>query len=212
MTLLRESTAISPAVLRPSLWEGSRWQSPTAVIDVFIEDGSGGVPDRIEYNLVLPDGRIFFIRLLDVTGNTFSSDSLPDKLQLTQAQFAALGERTAELLEGGADPPTLVLSLNYYAAGPTSGILVFFDESVAAGNLLGSGPGNSANHRRTALRNMIEAAANLMAAGLNADAINQLQQALERTDGVDPPPDFVTGPAASELADLIEELMASIGP
>jgi len=59
---------------------------------------------------------------------------------------------------------------------------------------------------------MIEAAANLMAAGLNADAINQLQQALERTDGVDPPPDFVTGPAASELADLIEELMASIGP
>ena len=43
-----------------------------------------------------------------------------------------------------------------------SDILAFFDASVADGTLYGNGPGNSADGRRNALRNMIEAAGDLI--------------------------------------------------
>ena len=90
-------------------------------------------------------------------------------------------------------------------------ILDFFDESVADGNLVGDGPGNSAENRLNALRNMIEAEGNLIDAELIEDACWQLQDAYNRTDGESPPPDFVTGDAAAELAGMIEELMESLG-
>ena len=76
--------------------------------------------------------------------------------------------------------------------------------------LEGSGSGGSASGRLNALINQIEAAGDLSDAGLIDEACGQLASTLKRTDGVFPPPDFVSGEAAAELALLIEIMRASL--
>lgn len=87
-------------------------------------------------------------------------------------------------------------------------ILAFFDASVADGTLVGNGPGKSADGRRGALRNMIEAAGDLIEDDAIEEAYQQLLDAYQRTDGLPTPPDFVAGPAAPTLAGMISDLMA----
>lgn len=89
-------------------------------------------------------------------------------------------------------------------------ILAFIESSVAAGTLAGDGPGKSAENRLGALKNMIEAAGEDIALGDIESACEQLSSAYRRTDGLSPPPDFVIGPAANELAEQITELQASL--
>ncbi|MHC4499608.1 MAG: Kelch repeat-containing protein, partial [Planctomycetota bacterium] len=89
-------------------------------------------------------------------------------------------------------------------------IMDFIDESVEDGNLAGDGPGNSADKRLNALINMIEAAGDLIDDGLYEEAHQQLEDAYKKCDGQTPPPDFVSGPAASELAERIQNLMQII--
>ncbi len=89
-------------------------------------------------------------------------------------------------------------------------ILAFFEVSVVNGSLMGSGPGNSAQGRLDALRNMIEAAGDLIAQGRIQEARQQLQDAYRRVDGLPRPPDFATGSAASTLADMILQLLNSL--
>jgi hypothetical protein len=90
-------------------------------------------------------------------------------------------------------------------------ILMFFDNSVANGTLVGSGPGNSAQGRLKALKNMIEAAGDLINQGRIAEARQQLQDAYLRVDGQPKPPDFASGPAAAQLASMIQQLINSLG-
>jgi len=90
-------------------------------------------------------------------------------------------------------------------------ILEFFDESVADETLTGDGPGSSANGRLNALRNMLEMAGELISIGDIDGACGQLSAALGKCDGVSPLPDFVDGPAASDLHDMILELMNELG-
>jgi hypothetical protein len=90
-------------------------------------------------------------------------------------------------------------------------ILEFFDQSVIDGTLVGNGPGASGPRRLAALRNKLEAAGDLIDAGHTEKACNQLLDALLRTDGVFPPPDFAAGPAAPELATQIQDLRTSMG-
>ena len=89
-------------------------------------------------------------------------------------------------------------------------ILAFIESSVAAGTLAGDGPGKSAENRLGALKNMIEAAGEDIALSDIESACEQLSSAYRRTDGLSPPPDFVIGPAANELAEQITELQASL--
>lgn len=89
-------------------------------------------------------------------------------------------------------------------------ILEFFDGSVGAGTLVGTGPGNSPGKRLAALRNMIEAAGQLIDAGFVQDAWQQLADAHKKVDGQDKPADFAAGSAAGELAAWIGELMANL--
>jgi hypothetical protein len=89
-------------------------------------------------------------------------------------------------------------------------ILDFFDASVLDGTLVGNGPGGSAQKRLNALRNKLEAAGDLIDAGRINKACNKLLDAYLRTDGVFPPPDFVAGPAAPELATQIQALRTSM--
>ena len=66
-------------------------------------------------------------------------------------------------------------------------------------------------HRLNALRNMLEAAGNYIEQGSMRKACQQLLDAYHRTDGQSKPPDFVTGDAASHLANLIQGLVDSLG-
>lgn len=90
-------------------------------------------------------------------------------------------------------------------------VLAFFDTSVADGTLVGNGPGRSADGRRGALRNMIEAAGDFIEEGLYEEACEQLGAAYRKCDGDPRPPDFITGDAADDLADMILGVMDELG-
>jgi len=90
-------------------------------------------------------------------------------------------------------------------------ILDFFDASTGTGDLVGNGPGGSAESRLNALRNIIEAAGDLIEVGDTAGACQQLPDVYERSDGEFPPPDFVTGDDAPELAIMVQNLMTYLG-
>jgi uncharacterized repeat protein (TIGR01451 family) len=85
-------------------------------------------------------------------------------------------------------------------------IASFVDEAVADGTLEGSGPGGSAENRLAVVIRWLGQAA-------DGDEINcsLLNNALLRTDGLSPPPDFVTGAAAAELAMRIQDLITRLG-
>ena len=89
-------------------------------------------------------------------------------------------------------------------------VLEFVDDSVEAGDLEGSGPGDSEGGRLNALINMIEMAGVLIDDGLYEEAYLQLEDAYKRCDGQRPPPDFVEGEAVAELAAMIQSLMESL--
>ena len=90
-------------------------------------------------------------------------------------------------------------------------ILAFFDAAVAVGTLQGAGNGNSAGGSRQALRNMLEAAGDLLQQGRIGGACQQLADAHDRTDGLPRPPEFVDGPAAADLALRIADLRSALG-
>lgn len=91
------------------------------------------------------------------------------------------------------------------------GILLFFDQSVADGSLIGYGPGKSACGRLNALRNMFATARDFINNEDIGEACGQLEAALKKCDGKPSPPDFVMGPAASELYSMNLELLEELG-
>jgi hypothetical protein len=90
-------------------------------------------------------------------------------------------------------------------------ILDFVDESVDVGTLTGDGPGNSGDNRLNALINMLEEAQSLIEAGLYDEACDQLWSTYRKCDGESRPPDFITGEAAEDLADMILLMMDELG-
>lgn len=86
-------------------------------------------------------------------------------------------------------------------------LLDFFDTAVGEGVLNGLGPGNSAAGRLRAFGNMLDSAEALIETGESALACGQLWSAYLRTDGVAPPPDFVSGLAIDELGDMILDVI-----
>jgi hypothetical protein len=116
--------------------------------------------------------------------------------------FSLEGDWNCEEDVAGAYPPF---------ASMVEDILAFFDGAVADGDLVGVGPGKSADNRLNALRNMISTAGDLIEAGDYAGACDQLMAALEKCDGEALPPDFAAGDAAEVLADMLVDLMTSLG-
>ena len=90
-------------------------------------------------------------------------------------------------------------------------LIASFNEYVESGTVEGSGPGRSASGRLKAFGNMLKASSDLINAGEYESACVQLQDALDRIDGVVPPPDFVTGPDAETLKIMIEEVRNELG-
>jgi hypothetical protein len=90
-------------------------------------------------------------------------------------------------------------------------ILDNIETFVGGGTLSGSGEGGSAGGRLGAFTNMIEATGDLIENGQVPEACQQLADAYKRTDGVEKPPDFVTGGDAAALAEQIQALITSLG-
>ena len=88
----------------------------------------------------------------------------------------------------------------------------YFGDAITSGALVGMGSTEtSAAGKLNALENMLEQAEYLIDIGDIEGACAQLHSAYEKTDGVMPPPDFVTGSAAEELATMIQDLMDGLG-
>jgi hypothetical protein len=119
--------------------------------------------------------------------------------------------RISDADNGASDVCDAVFSIFCKLPPDIDAILNFFDESVADGTLGGHGPGNSANHRLNALRNMLERAGDLIYVNDIEGACTQLKSALGKCDSASRPPDFVTGESAEDLNDMIEELMEELG-
>jgi hypothetical protein len=91
-------------------------------------------------------------------------------------------------------------------------ILDFFDNSVSEGTLTGVGlTPKVAKGRLGALRNMLEQIEYFIDNGLVSEACQQLRDAYLKTDNQPRPPDFVSGDGASELASMMQDLMANLG-
>jgi hypothetical protein len=130
---------------------------------------------------------------------------------------AGMVSANVEILSDDSDEGDVVVTLNGYGtitefppSQQIQAILSYFDASVAAGTLQGYGPGNSPNKRLNALRNMIEAASDLINAGDYILAIDQLEAISKKTDGIAKPQDFVVGEAVGELNAKIEALIADL--
>ena len=140
----------------------------------------------------------------------------PDEYVYIQVTFtpSAVGNVVADLIINGSNASSLAgvgVSIEPPPSVTVADILAFFDASVADGTLVGNGPGKSADGRRNALRNMIEAAGDLIEDGAIGEAWQQLLDAYQRCDGLDRPPEFVAGPAAPTLAAMILDLIAALG-
>jgi len=90
-------------------------------------------------------------------------------------------------------------------------IIEQFDDSVDAEEIVGDGPANSADGRLNAFGNMLDQAQDFIDAGNYTEACIILESAFGKCDGVVPPPDFVTGPAANAMAISIQTLMDTLG-
>jgi N-acetylneuraminic acid mutarotase len=167
---------------------------------VWTSNGPVSIPDVCEYD---PATDIWFSKapLITAVAHGPAASVICNKVYV-------LGGQTTFTVQS-----TTLVQQGTYESNPIQEILDFIEESVADGTLAGSGPGKSAQGRLGALINMIETAGDLIEANdpnLLEDTCGQLHAALAKTDGQDPPPDFVTGPAAPQLAAMIEELMDSL--
>lgn len=121
------------------------------------------------------------------------------------------GPSSAELRVSSEIPEALSASIALSGTGigfpaQARALVDAFVQALSDGTLVGAGPGQSADAPALALRHMLESAAALVEAEVLVEACIQLQDALDRTDGRARPPDFVEGPAASELSEEITGL------
>jgi len=149
-------------------------------------------------SVIAPEGSIY----VEVTFAPSTKDNLYAVLEITSD-----------------DPDEPVTTINLAGVGviievPPSEqieqILEFFDISVADGTLVGVGPGNSASNRLKALRNMLKATSYLIFGEYFEDAYEHLVDILKKCDGQFQPPDFVSGDATEELANMILEMMEDL--
>lgn len=118
-----------------------------------------------------------------------------------------------------AHPPSATVTIDLAGSGVlvetpatvVQDLITAFDSAVTAGSLAGSGSGSSATGRLKALRNMIEAAGDLVNAGEYSTSCRQLLDAVRKLDGAPVPPDFASGPAAAEVRARLEQLRALLG-
>ena len=133
-----------------------------------------------------------------VTGFTDSSD-----FPTTSGAFDETWNtgRDAFVAKIATRPPT--------ASELAADLVAFVDASIAAGTLVGLGPGASAPNRLSVVRHHIASASAFVAQGKSAPACSHLIDAYRKVDGTAHA--FAGGPAAAETRDRIIALRATLG-
>ena len=190
-------------------------RDPSHVLSAAAVPATRGAPGPIEIffatPVVLPAGgqlAFGFLAPLEsaVDATLFGTNTLPDGLSSTNPPYFVGFHYSNAYGELGLS------SANHYlviesAPPDVQQLISFFDGCVQSGALVGNGPGNSADGRRAAFRNILAAAENLLASNGAADAVAQLEEASLRSDGASNPTDFVAGPAAADLTARIRQLI-----
>jgi YVTN family beta-propeller protein len=91
-----------------------------------------------------------------------------------------------------------------------SGLLGFIDYALENGLIAGVGPGNSADNKVNALKNMIKSVGDLIAKNSTQAACGQLNSIYKKVDGIPKPPDFISGEAVSGVADGVLDIMTGL--
>lgn len=134
--------------------------------------------------------------------------SVPVEVTFTPTT-AELVTGSVEIASNDPDAPQVAVDLagtGVSLADQLRRLLDLFDAGVRNELLTGSGPGSSPEHRRAALRAMLEEALLRFERGDLAEACGQLHAALAHTDGESEPKDLVAGPAAADLAQAIRRV------
>lgn len=182
---------------------GNVGDSSITINSVSFADGSSG-----DYSIT--DGPVFFPVFFSAGGSI--------SVEVTFAPSEANGS-AAILRISSSDPDEglVEVELTGQGAGGQStpleqaeAIVDFADAAVANDTLFGEGSGNSAQNRLGALLKMLDRARSLIEDENLGDACEQLHSAYKHTDGQARPGDFVTGPAAADLANAIMELIADL--
>ena len=110
----------------------------------------------------------------------------------------------------------LVESENYHfesvSTPSINDIRSFFDDAVSMGTIVGNGPtATSAAGMLAAFENMLAQVDALLNMGDLHGACTQLLTVYKKADGLTTPPDFIAGPSTDDLAEMIQELMDSLG-
>ena len=169
------------------------------VVQVLDQDGDPFVGVPVTFTVTAGGGS------LDIVDTTTDTEGFA---QATLTLGPDAGTNTVEVAVAEISTP---VTFNATGCEPTvEDVLDFIYVSVEDETLLGDGPAKSAEKRLCALVNMLEEAQRLIEEELIEEACEQLEDAYLRTDGESRPPDFVAGPAASELAALIQRLMDSM--
>ncbi|MDP2895090.1 MAG: choice-of-anchor D domain-containing protein [bacterium] len=146
----------------------------------------------------------------------------PDKGQVEVViEFApsAAGEATGGLVIASDDPFAPGIEVLLVGTGvepevetpPTiEEVIAFFDESVENGTLQGMARGRAGRMQLAAMKNTLRVAQFFIKRGWDDWAWFVLMTAYVRCDGERRPPDFVTGEACPELAEMIFALMDSL--
>jgi len=167
------------------------------------------------------DGSLVLPYFMDATGSVSYPFEAWDVSGITGThEYSVDNDFEGFTTDGGAITASVNLEQVVYGLGPPpvsppensiEEILDFVDASVEDGTLVGQGPGKSADNRLNALINMLEEAQRLIEAEQIEEACDQLWSAYRKCDGELRPPDFVTGEAAEDLADMILVLMNDLG-
>ncbi len=145
----------------------------------------------------------------------------PNETRQMQVAFTttAIGQNSATLKINSDDADEPVVQVQLSATGvlvppppedQIADILDFFDEAVDDGTLQGNGSGQSKNAHLKNFEKALNDVSKFIEAEKYQQACNKLRELILRCDGVNVPPDTVTGPAADELEDMIETLMQTL--
>jgi hypothetical protein len=132
---------------------------------------------------------------------------------------AVEGPSTASLMIISSDadePQTEILLFGEAPSGQKTpqemiaDIISFADQSIQDGTLAGLGPGKSAGNRLRTWRKMLDPVQKMIEKGCYAEAADKLESIYKKTDGNTKPCDFVTGPAAGQMAQMILDLIETL--
>ena len=110
------------------------------------------------------------------------------------------------IYDNGEDRAYLLIPINNL-----KDVLEFIKELIWSGDLSGSGPGKSADHRLNSFINKIEAASKLLNLNNNKNACKLIELSIMSCDGDNVHEDFVIGEGAPLVADMLSKINISIG-